>query len=43
MRGLCDVLVEVPSSETARIQEAHLVFGHAICGVIERAFFGDGS
>jgi D-sedoheptulose 7-phosphate isomerase len=36
MRELCDVVVEVPSSETARIQEAHLVLGHVLCGVIER-------
>jgi D-sedoheptulose 7-phosphate isomerase len=40
MRGLCDVLVEVPSSETPRIQEAHLIIGHVLCGVIERELFG---
>jgi len=40
MRGLCDVLVEVPSAETARIQEAHMVLGHVLCGVIERELFG---
>ena len=42
MRGLCDVLVEVPSSDTPRIQEAHLVIGHVLCGAIERELFGDG-
>ena len=41
MRELCDVLIEVPSSETARIQEAHLVLGHVLCGIIERECCGD--
>jgi D-sedoheptulose 7-phosphate isomerase len=40
MRERCDLIVEVPSSETPRIQEAHLVLGHVLCGVIEREMFG---
>jgi D-sedoheptulose 7-phosphate isomerase len=40
MRDLCDVILEAPSSETARIQEAHLVLGHVLCGVIERECCG---
>ena len=33
---LCDVLLAVPLTETARIQEVHLVTYHTICGAIER-------
>lgn len=40
MRHLCDQLIEVPSSETPRIQEGHLVLGHTLCGLIERECFG---
>lgn len=40
MRQLCDHLVEVPSADTPRIQEGHLVLGHILCGLVERALFG---
>jgi D-sedoheptulose 7-phosphate isomerase len=33
----CDVALVVPSATTARIQEAHIVIGHALCFGIERA------
>ena len=39
MRYLCDYLVTVPSSDTARIQELHLVLGHMICGFIESQIY----
>ncbi len=39
MRELCDYLIEVPSLETAKIQEGHLVLGHIICGLVEQALF----
>lgn len=39
MRELCDVLLEVPSGDTPKIQEGHLVLGHILCGVIEEALF----
>jgi D-sedoheptulose 7-phosphate isomerase len=32
---LCDVLLEVPLTSTARVQEVHLVTYHAICGAVE--------
>ena len=32
---LCDVPVVVPSAVTARIQEAHILIGHTLCGLIE--------
>lgn len=39
MRGLCDHLLEVPSAETPKIQEGHLVLGHILCGLVEYAIF----
>lgn len=35
---LCDCLC-VPSRETARIQECHIMVGHIICGLVETAIF----
>jgi len=40
MRELCDHVFEVPSPDTPRIQEGHLVLGHILCGLIERELFG---
>lgn len=39
MKNLCDVLLEVPSAQTPKIQEGHLVLGHILCGLVERALF----
>lgn len=39
MTELCDILLEVPSADTPKIQEGHLVLGHIMCGLIERALF----
>lgn len=39
MRELCDHLLEVPSGDTPKIQEGHLVLGHILCGLVERAIF----
>ena len=36
---LCDVLIAVPLTVTARVQEAHLVTYHAICSAVEEALF----
>lgn len=40
MTPLCDVLLRVPSSETAEIQQGHAVLGHILCGLVEQAVFG---
>ena len=32
----CDFSIVVPSKVTARIQEAHILIGHIICGAVER-------
>lgn len=39
MRDLCDYLLEVPSADTPKIQEGHLVIGHILCGLVESAMF----
>lgn len=36
MVGLCDPLIVVPSPVTARIQEMHILIGHALCDVLEQ-------
>lgn len=40
MRAVADVLLEVPSRDTPRIQECHILIGHALCQAIEEALFG---
>jgi D-sedoheptulose 7-phosphate isomerase len=37
MRELVDVLIAAPSSETPRIQECHILVGHALCDAVEQA------
>jgi len=32
---LADVCLQVPSSDTARIQESHILMGHLLCNLIE--------
>lgn len=39
MKDICDYLLEVPSIDTPKIQEGHLVLGHILCGLIENAMF----
>jgi D-sedoheptulose 7-phosphate isomerase len=36
LASLCDEAVLVPSSRTARIQEAHIAVAHIWCGIVER-------
>lgn len=36
---LADISLVVPSSVTARIQEAHITIGHIICELVEEALF----
>jgi len=35
MRDVCDALIVVPSSVTARIQEMHITIGHVLCKALE--------
>lgn len=40
MKPLCDYCIVVPSKDTPRIQEAHILIGHIICSCVEEALFG---
>ena len=35
----CDILLNVPSNDTPRIQECHILLGHILCENIERDLF----
>lgn len=39
MQNVCDINIIVPSDNTARIQEAHILIGHIICQIIENEMF----
>lgn len=39
--ALCDLCLKVPSSETPRIQESHILLGHIICCLVEENLFGN--
>jgi D-sedoheptulose 7-phosphate isomerase len=40
MKEICDFLLNVPSKETPRIQESHILLGHIICELVEKQLFG---
>jgi len=40
MKDLSDILLNVPSKDTPRIQESHILIGHIICELVESAIFG---
>ncbi|PZP43136.1 MAG: phosphoheptose isomerase [Pseudopedobacter saltans] len=39
MAELCDICIKVPSTETPRIQESHILIGHIICCIVEDTIF----
>jgi D-sedoheptulose 7-phosphate isomerase len=39
MKDLSDFLVNVPSTDTPRIQESHIMAGHIICQLVEEKYF----
>jgi D-sedoheptulose 7-phosphate isomerase len=39
MKSLSDILFNVPSSDTPRIQESHIMLGHIICQFVEEVYF----
>ncbi len=39
MKEFADLLFNIPSSNTARIQEAHIMIGHIICELVETQLF----
>ena len=38
MNDVCDVNLVVPSDDTPRIQEMHILFGHTLCQIVDDAF-----
>ena len=41
MKDACDLLLNVSSADTPRIQETHILAGHIICQLVESAYFSD--
>lgn len=39
MKDSCDYLFNVPSKDTPRIQESHILIGHIICQLVEEELF----
>jgi D-sedoheptulose 7-phosphate isomerase len=40
MKEFSDILINVPSEDTPRIQESHIMIGHIICQLVEEHIFG---
>jgi D-sedoheptulose 7-phosphate isomerase len=41
MKSLSDHLINVPSTDTPRIQESHILLGHIICQLVEEKYFSN--
>ena len=39
MKDVSDILINVPSTDTPRIQESHILIGHIICQLVEELYF----
>jgi D-sedoheptulose 7-phosphate isomerase len=39
MKDLSDFLINIPSTDTPRIQESHIMVGHIICELVEKGLF----
>ena len=42
MAEMADVAIIIPSNDTPRIQEAHILIGHILCDIIEKEIFAEG-
>lgn len=42
MKDLCDFIIPIPSTDTPRIQECHILVGHIICELVEETLFEKG-
>lgn len=42
LKELCDYIINVPSDNTPRIQEMHILVIHSICGLIEKELYSRG-
>lgn len=41
MKKNCEISIQVPSSDTPRIQESHILIGHIICELVEENIFNN--
>lgn len=41
LKPLSDFLINVPSDDTPRIQESHIMLGHIICQLVEEIYFAE--
>lgn len=41
LKNMADIVISVPSDDTPRIQEMHILIGHIICELIEKALCQD--
>lgn len=41
MDAYCDLILRIPSTVTARIQECHITAGHSLCLLVEEMIFGE--
>ncbi len=39
LKDIADILLNIPSDNTPRIQEVHITIGHIICGIVENQIF----
>lgn len=39
MKTHCDLLINIPSTDTPRIQECHMLLGHTLCEMVEMKMF----
>jgi D-sedoheptulose 7-phosphate isomerase len=40
MQSIADICISVPSQDTPRIQESHILIGHILCEYVEQTLFG---
>ena len=40
LKGLAELCLQVPSTDTQRVQECHMAVGHILCDIIEASMFG---
>ncbi|MEI9909314.1 MAG: D-sedoheptulose 7-phosphate isomerase [Bacteroidota bacterium] len=39
MKSITDYLINIPSADTPRIQESHIMMGHIVCQLVEEKYF----
>ena len=42
MAAMADIAIVIPSNDTPRIQESHILIGHILCDIIEKEIFAEG-